>query len=189
MKLKFTNAASFVKINLNENIGSEVHKITLKGNNGELIAGNIDITVKEGAGTDGVISTEASTVINEEGAATEIMVLPANASTDIVKGYDYYVVIAPTTFKKGISIILEDEIGLKKFANITGEINLQSNQCYDIALSSENLEEEVAPESETVNITSIKAQPLEYVKQAKGYRLNGYFSFGTNIDFGGESGE
>lgn len=157
MKLKFTNAASFIKINLNENIGSEVHKITLKGNNGELIAGNIDITVKEGAGTDGVISTEASTVINEEGAATEIMVLPANASTDIVKGYDYYVVIAPTTFKKGISIILEDEIGLKKFANITGEINLQSNQCYDIALSSENLEEEVAPESETVNITSIKA--------------------------------
>ncbi len=39
------------------------------------------------------------------------------------------------------------------------------------------------------NITSIKAQSLEYVKQAKGYRLNGYFSFGTNIDFGGESGE
>ena len=40
-----------------------------------------------------------------------------------------------------------------------------------------------------IYITSIKAQPLEYVKQAKGYRLNGYFSFGTNIDFGGESGE
>ena len=43
--------------------------------------------------------------------------------------------------------------------------------------------------SQKFNITSIKAQPLEYVKQAKGYRLNGYFSFGTNIDFGGESGE
>ena len=43
--------------------------------------------------------------------------------------------------------------------------------------------------SQKFNITSIKARPLEYVKQAKGYRLNGYFSFGTNIDFGGESGE
>lgn len=43
--------------------------------------------------------------------------------------------------------------------------------------------------SQQFNITSIKAQPLEYVNEAKGYRLNGCFSFGTNIDFGGESGE
>ena len=79
------------------------------------------------------------------------------------------------------------EIKNTKYANVKIKVGIfteKNNSAFakDVFLN-------ICRVSQKFNITSIKAQPLEYVKQAKGYRLNGYFSFGTNIDFGGESGE
>lgn len=43
--------------------------------------------------------------------------------------------------------------------------------------------------SQSFNIVSIKAEPIVYSKQSKGFRLDAYFTISDKIDFGGESGE
>ena len=95
--LGFKNACGYLKIKLHG--GGVVTSIKLKGNNGEKIAGNATITATYGGVPDIVMLDDAmDSIILDCGDGVEL-------STDAENPTEFWIVVPPIEFSKGITIV------------------------------------------------------------------------------------
>ena len=102
--LEFSNQFALLKVTLER---SDIMAVTLKGNNGESVAGTNHFIY---AG-DGAPQMDLSNAGQKE--VDLIYKASSSASASAFPAGDYYIAIWPTTFSKGYSIILTDENGSK----------------------------------------------------------------------------
>lgn len=102
--LEFSNQFALLKVTLER---SDIMAVTLKGNNGESVAGTNHFIY---AG-DGAPRMDLSNAGQKE--VDLIYKASSSASASAFPAGDYYIAIWPTTFSKGYSIILTDENGSK----------------------------------------------------------------------------
>lgn len=89
-KLAFKNVCGLVKIIVD---AENVTKVVFEGNNGEVVAGGIDVTV-----SDAPTWNQAS-----DKGATSVTLLPAQGQTTLAKG-SYYFAALPQTFERGFKV-------------------------------------------------------------------------------------
>lgn len=89
-KLAFKNVCGLVKITVD---AENVTKVVFEGNNGEVVAGGIDVTV-----SDAPTWNQAS-----DKGATSVTLLPAQGQTTLAKG-SYYFAALPQTFERGFKV-------------------------------------------------------------------------------------
>ncbi len=95
--LQFRNVCGGIKFTLSR---ADVTKVTLKGNDGENLAGKVKVEF-DGAG-------EPVSSITEDGASKEIVLTPKDGDT-FEQGKPYYIVMLPQTLSKGITVTFELE--------------------------------------------------------------------------------
>ena len=99
--LKFKNAGGFLRLKLYGE-GVSVSAITLKGNNGEKLAGNATVTMP----IDGVPSLEMAS-----DATTEITLVcdtPVELGATVEESKVFWIVVPPVTFSKGFTISVNE---------------------------------------------------------------------------------
>ncbi len=102
--LAFKNVGGYVELRLyGDNIS--VHKITIKGNNGEKIAGKAEITMPLGGVPEVTMDGSASDVVSI--VCDKPVKIGANA-TDYT---DFWLVLPPVTFTGGFEITVVDDMG------------------------------------------------------------------------------
>lgn len=103
-KLAFKNVCGLVKVNVS---AENVTKIVFEGNNEEIVAGDIEVTVSdtpswERLGGDPDLASLAS-VRSTPVASTSVTLVPAEGQTILAKG-DYYFAVLPQTFTHGFKV-------------------------------------------------------------------------------------
>ncbi len=101
--LQFKNVLGWIKISLTGT--EEIDNITLKGNNDELLAGNIRInhsTLKSSIGNSSTY-TQSRTVTLDCGEGVRLSETPT----------DFYIAVLPQTFDKGITVTIDDCLGAR----------------------------------------------------------------------------
>ncbi|MBE6250921.1 MAG: hypothetical protein E7111_04630 [Bacteroidales bacterium] len=88
--MAFKNVCGLVKVTID---AENVTKIVFEGNNSEVVAGGINVTV----------AAEPSWTAVAEQGATSVTLLPASGQTTIAKGA-YYFAVLPQTFSKGFKV-------------------------------------------------------------------------------------
>ena len=102
--LQFKNLAGFLKVSLYG--GASVNSVTLKGNNGEKIAGKASVSMA----TDG-----NATIAMAENASTEITVIcaePVVLGTTAAESVEFWFAVPPTSFSKGFTVTVNCEDGV-----------------------------------------------------------------------------
>ena len=125
--LNFSNAASYLCVSIpSDYSGDDIYSMRLKGNNGELLAGNVRIDVYE-------VRETPAIVIDDEDASETIYLNQINPGAKCLKGKDYYFVLAPTDMTQGYTLTLVNGEG--KIAIIEGEpTNFERNHVYHIVI-------------------------------------------------------
>ena len=121
--LSFKNVGGYLAIRLyGDNIS--VSKITLKGNNGEKIAGKASISVS----SDGLPSVSMT-----EEATDNISIVcdpPVQVGTSSTNCTDFWFVVPPTNFTKGFSVTVIDDKGGIFEKSTTNALDIKRNQLY-----------------------------------------------------------
>ena len=102
--LQFKNVGGYLKVSLFGS-GYSVSSITLKGNNGEKIAGNATVTMP----LDGVPTVEMA-----DDAGTEITLTcaePVALGASAAESVDFWFVVPPVTFSKGFAVTVNHQDG------------------------------------------------------------------------------
>ena len=103
--LQFKNVGGYLKVSI-FGCGYSVSSITLKGNNGEKIAGNATVTMP----LDGVPTIEMA-----EDAGTEITLTcaePVSLGVSAAESVDFWFVVPPVTFSKGFTVSVNHQEGV-----------------------------------------------------------------------------
>ena len=103
--LQFKNVGGYLKVSLFGS-GYSVSSITLKGNNGEKIAGNATVTMP----LDGVPTVEMA-----DDAGTEITLTcaePVSLGVSAAESVDFWFVVPPVTFSKGFTVSFKHQEGV-----------------------------------------------------------------------------
>ena len=103
--LQFKNVGGYLKVSI-FGCGYSVSSITLKGNNGEKIAGNATVTMP----LDGVPTVEMA-----EDAGTEITLTcaePVSLGVSAAESVDFWFVVPPVTFSKGFTVSVKHQEGV-----------------------------------------------------------------------------
>lgn len=109
--LSFKNVCGLVKVNID---ADNVSKIVLQGNNNEIVAGGINITV-----------ADAPTWTAAEGqGATSVTLLPSAGQTSIAKG-DYFFAVLPQTFAEGFKVTAYKGEETWVIRNVTAETTIE----------------------------------------------------------------
>ena len=128
--LDFGNSVSYLRVIIPEDYNKDdIYSMSLTGNNGELIAGDV---------TTSVYSLEqcGAEVINNENAATTIILSQVNDGDYCYPGKSYYFVLAPTNMSTGYTLSLTNKEG--KTATITGEpTNFERNHVYTLTIGND----------------------------------------------------
>ena len=119
-RLLFKNACALVKFTLGEGMQGIV-KAVLQGNNGEFLAGPVEIDVSS--------ETPAAVVIEKNGvAAAEELELAGTFSA----GADYYFVSVPVKLSKGLTLTLLDKEGKERVRRGASEADLQAGHILNL---------------------------------------------------------
>ena len=118
-RLLFKNACALVKFTLGEGMQGIV-KAVLQGNDGEFLAGPVEIDVSS--------ETPAAVVIEKNGVAAEELELAGTFSA----GADYYFVSVPAKLSKGLTLTLLDEEGKVRVRRGASEADLQAGHILDL---------------------------------------------------------
>lgn len=119
-RLLFKNACALVKFTLGEGI-QDIVKAVLQGNDGEFLAGPVEIDVS--SETPAAVVTEKDVV-----AAAEKLELAGTFSA----GADYYFVSVPAKLSKGLTLTLLDEEGKVRVRRGASEADLQAGHILDL---------------------------------------------------------
>lgn len=128
-RLIFKNACALVKFTLGEGM-QDIVKAVLQGNDGEFLAGPVEIDVSS--------ETPAAVVIEKNGvAAAEELELAGTFSA----GADYYFVSVPVKLSKGLTLTLLDKEGKERVRRGASEADLQAGHILNLGtLGSGSLE-------------------------------------------------
>lgn len=131
--LNFSNAASYLCVSIpSDYSGDDIYSMRLKGNNGELLAGNVTINVYD-------VRETPAIVIDDEDASETIYLNQINPGAKCLKGKDYYFVLAPTDMTQGYTLTLVNGDG--KTAAIVGEpTNFERNHVYHVVVGETKFE-------------------------------------------------
>lgn len=131
--LNFSNAASYLCVSIpSDYSGDDIYSMRLKGNNGELLAGNVTIDVYD-------VRETPAIVIDDEDASETIYLNQINPGAKCLKGKDYYFVLAPTDMTQGYTLTLVNGDG--KTAAIVGEpTNFERNHVYHVVVGETKFE-------------------------------------------------
>lgn len=131
--LNFSNAASYLCVSIpSDYSGDDIYSMRLKGNNGELLAGNVTINVYD-------VRETPAIVIDDEDASETIYLNQINPGAKCLKGKDYYFVLAPTDMTQGYTLTLVNGDG--KTAAIVGEpTNFERNHVYHVVVGENKFE-------------------------------------------------
>lgn len=103
-RLKFKNVGGYLSLRLyGDNV--KVSRVTIKGNNGEKIAGKAKVTIPFGG---------VPTTVMDNTATDEVSIVcdpPVQIGTDAEHYTDFWFVIPPVTFSGGFTITVTDELG------------------------------------------------------------------------------
>ncbi|WP_140392847.1 hypothetical protein [Parabacteroides sp. An277] len=149
--LLFLHSPSYLCVHISENYqGDLIRSMRFKGNNNELIAGDVTITITSSDG--------AAKVINNENARTEISLNQINAGATMLKGKTYYFVLAPQVFENGYTLTLINEQGEQCVIKQDDLIEFERNHIQHYYLESatfESVDECGLTESGLLRITSL----------------------------------
>ena len=131
--LNFSNAASYLCVSIpSDYSGDDIYSMRLKGNNGELLAGNVTINVYD-------VRETPAIVIDDEDASETIYLNQINPGAKCLKGKDYYFVLAPTDMTQGYTLTLVNGDG--KTDAIVGEpTNFERNHVYHVVVGETKFE-------------------------------------------------
>ena len=119
-RLIFKNACALVKFTLGEGM-QDIVKAVLQGNDGEFLAGPVEIDVSS--------ETPAAVVIEKNGvAAAEELELAGTFSA----GADYYFVSVPVKLSKGLTLTLLDKEGKVRVRRGASEADLQAGHILNL---------------------------------------------------------
>ena len=118
-RLIFKNACALVKFTLGEGMQGIV-KAVLQGNNGEFLAGPVEIDVSS--------ETPGAAVIEKDGVAAEELELAGTFSA----GADYYFVSVPVKLSKGLTLTLLDKEGKVRVRRGASEADLQAGHILNL---------------------------------------------------------
>lgn len=93
--LNFKNVCGGIKFTLSR---GDISRVIVRGNDGEVLAGNIRINV-------GGENPVAEVV--DDASASKVVTLTPKSGNAFVKDCEYYIVLPPMTFSKGISLVFE----------------------------------------------------------------------------------
>lgn len=119
-RLIFKNACALVKFTLGESM-QDIVKAVLQGNDGEFLAGPVEIDVSS--------ETPAAVVIEKNGvAAAEELELAGTFSA----GADYYFVSVPAKLSNGLTLTLLDKEGKERVRRGASEADLQAGHILNL---------------------------------------------------------
>lgn len=118
-RLLFKNACALVKFTLGEGVQGIV-KAVLQGNDGEILAGPVEIDVSS--------ETPGAAVIEKNGVAAEELELAGTFSA----GADYYFVSVPEKLSNGLTLTLLDKEGKVRVRRGASEADLQAGHILDL---------------------------------------------------------
>ncbi len=93
--LNFRNVCGGIKFTLSR---GDISRVIIRGNAGEVLAGNIRINVGD--------ESPVAEVIDDIYASKVVTLTPKSGNT-FIKDCEYYIVLPPLTFSKGISLVFE----------------------------------------------------------------------------------
>lgn len=160
--LSFRNAYSLVKIHISL---SGVNSVTLRGLDGELLAGPGSITA---GSTEGFVP-------GENGSAT-VTLLPEGES--FVKGANYYIAIAPTAFSAGFEITMNRIDGADAIRSTDKQLTLLRNEGVNL--------DDVATSLVWSNVITTKEELFTWNEGYKSWTANDEVRLGADIDMEGE---
>lgn len=118
-RLLFKNACALVKFTLGKGVQGIV-KAVLQGNDGETLAGPVEIDVSS--------ETPGAAVIEKNGVAAEELELAGTFSA----GADYYFVSVPAKLSNGLTLTLLDKEGKVRVRRGASEADLQAGHILDL---------------------------------------------------------
>lgn len=110
-KFAFKNVCGLVMVDLNADVSGHITKIVFEGNNGEIVAGDIDVTVATAPTWTGT-------------GATSVTLLPADGATSIAEGR-YFFAVLPQTFEKGFKVTAYSGDNAWEIRNVTTEVTIE----------------------------------------------------------------
>ena len=133
------NVCGWLKIQLMGN-GEQIKSITLKGNNGEQVAGEIYINSEDAscelAASTGILGddTEVGGTIFEDGTVLTTVTLHCPSSIELSsEPTAFYIALPPQTFKNGISIEITDAYGTTVTKSTDKEVEIKRNTILPMA--------------------------------------------------------
>ena len=126
------NVCGWLKLQLTGN-GEMVQSITLKGNNGEQVAGSIYVDTETATATlaaetnggyeDGV----GGTLVFDDAILTEVVLNCGDGVTLSTEATAFYIALPPQTFEKGLTVEIEDAEGLKMKKSTFNTLSIERN--------------------------------------------------------------
>jgi hypothetical protein len=118
------NACGWLKISVAIECGDTITGINIKGNNNELLAGDVEIDVDHNI---------AAKVIDSEKASKTIMM---NTEDHIYPEKYYYFILPPITFEKGLTVTFVNKDGLTSDLRVESPVTVKPGQA--LSLSNKN---------------------------------------------------
>ena len=156
------NVCGWLKLQLTGN-GERVHSITLKGNNGEQVAGDILIvaedssTILASASVDVDDSEVGGSLLLEDDILTEVTLDCGNGVELGAEATAFYIALPPQTFEKGLTVEIESTEGKIMTKSTENSIAIERNTIQPMA--SVEYEMDVVPLNEIWYTATAKVVP------------------------------
>ena len=131
--LAFLHSASYLRVEIADNYsGDAIRSMRLRGNNNEYLAGNVTISVD--------MSDYSAHIVEDEKASHTVYLDPINDGETLLKGKNYYFVLAPQTMQNGYTLTLVNEAGDICEIEKPGPIEFNVSQQEEITIESATFE-------------------------------------------------
>lgn len=115
LSLKFQYGCSLFRFTVE---GNNVTRVTLRGNNGETLAGRVNVTMASDSGTGTDVPTWSPSTV--EGYGSETVSLSAPAGSTLTPYVSYYMAVLDQTLENGLTLLIEttdDQLGVFKYSS------------------------------------------------------------------------
>ena len=154
--LAFKNACGYLKVKLYSNVATVVKSITISGNNGEKIAGAATVTMAYGE------TPQLSMATGSVGSITLDCGSGVMLSSDAENPTEFWFVVPPTTFTKGITIVATDSYDAVFEKSTSNKVVVSRNEIQPMAAVEVESEEVAKPANNEIWYTATeKVEPYK----------------------------
>ena len=163
--LAFKNACGYLKLKLYNADGVRIKSIEVKGNNGEKIAGKATATMEFGGEPSLVMADDTTESITLDCGDGVLLGTTAETATE------FWFVVPETTFERGVTISVKDELGGKFEKSTTNKVIISRNEIQPMVALNADAFVSAIPNNE-IRYTSIDGEVVKPYKSGV---------FGANI--------